>query len=131
MSYEFKQLSAVESVETISETANVLIEDGGVVKKVAGSEVGGSGSAIMLVTLTDDGDDTYTSDVDYATINSAIASGVFVRFMLNGTGSFEGIKHHCYLDVVYDGGFDIYNKARDLSITFDDSDIYVTPAGPV
>lgn len=41
MSYEFKRLSDVESVETISEVTNVLVEDGGVIKKVPSSEVGG------------------------------------------------------------------------------------------
>lgn len=42
---EFTKLSAVEAVETVSETANVLIEEDGVIKRVpktaiAGSDVG-------------------------------------------------------------------------------------------
>ena len=40
MAYEFKQLGAVESVESVGETANVLIEENGTVKKVAKSSIG-------------------------------------------------------------------------------------------
>lgn len=41
MAYEFKKLSDVAAVETPADTANVLIEEGGVIKKVAKDEVGG------------------------------------------------------------------------------------------
>lgn len=41
MAYEFKKLSDVAVVETPADTANVLIEEGGVIKKVAKGEVGG------------------------------------------------------------------------------------------
>lgn len=37
---EFKKLSAVETVETVSETANVLIEENGVIKRAAKNEIG-------------------------------------------------------------------------------------------
>jgi hypothetical protein len=37
---EFKKLSAVEAVEAVSETANVLIEENGVIKRAAKSEIG-------------------------------------------------------------------------------------------
>ena len=38
---EFKKLSAVEAVETVSETAHVLIEEDGVIKRAPKEEVGG------------------------------------------------------------------------------------------
>lgn len=41
MAYEFKKLGDVEVVETPMDTANVLIEEDGVIKKVAKDEVGG------------------------------------------------------------------------------------------
>jgi hypothetical protein len=44
MSYEFKKLSDVDIVETPSETANVLIEEDGVIKKAPKTAVGGNGS---------------------------------------------------------------------------------------
>lgn len=37
---EFKKLSAVETVEAVSETANVLIEENGIIKRAAKSEIG-------------------------------------------------------------------------------------------
>lgn len=43
MAYEFKKLSAVEAVETPADTANVLIEEDGVIKRTPKSEVGGTG----------------------------------------------------------------------------------------
>jgi hypothetical protein len=41
MAYEFKKLSAVEAVETPADTAHVLIEEDGVIKRTPKSEVGG------------------------------------------------------------------------------------------
>jgi hypothetical protein len=43
MSYEFKRLSDVEVVETPTDTANVLIEEDGVIKKAPKTAVGGAG----------------------------------------------------------------------------------------
>ena len=40
MAYEFKKLSAVEAVEAASDTANVLIEENGVIKKTTMNSVG-------------------------------------------------------------------------------------------
>lgn len=44
MAYEFKKLSDVEVVAEPTESANVLIEEDGVIKKVPKSTVGGSSS---------------------------------------------------------------------------------------
>lgn len=41
MSYEFKKLSAVDTVETVGDAAKVLIEEDGVIKKIAKDEVSG------------------------------------------------------------------------------------------
>lgn len=41
MAYDFKKLSDVAAVETLTDTANVLIEEDGVIKKAAKDEVGG------------------------------------------------------------------------------------------
>ena len=48
MAYEFKRLSEVEVVETAMDTANVLIEEDGVIKRVPKSEVGGSGDVTVF-----------------------------------------------------------------------------------
>ena len=43
MAYDFKKLSDVATVETPADTANVLIEEDGVIKKAAKDKVGGAG----------------------------------------------------------------------------------------
>lgn len=43
MSYEFMKLSDVEVVETPAKTANVLIEENGIIKKAPKTAVGGAG----------------------------------------------------------------------------------------
>ena len=40
---EFKKLSDVEVVEAVSDAANVLIEENGVIKKAPKTQVGGAG----------------------------------------------------------------------------------------
>lgn len=47
MAYEFKKLSDVAAVKTPADTANVLIEEGGVIKKVAKKSVGETSDAII------------------------------------------------------------------------------------
>ena len=46
---EFKKLSAVDAVETVSETAHVLIEEDGVIKRAPKEEVGGGAPKKELV----------------------------------------------------------------------------------
>lgn len=43
MSYDFKKLSDVDVVDSPSDTANVLIEEGGVIKKAPKTAIGGVG----------------------------------------------------------------------------------------
>ena len=45
MAVEFKKLAGVDTVETATDAANVLIEEDGVIKRVPKTEVGGSGSS--------------------------------------------------------------------------------------
>ena len=49
---EFKKLSEVEVVVTPADTANVLIEEDGVIKKVTKDAVGGGGTSFKTFTLT-------------------------------------------------------------------------------
>lgn len=48
MSYEFKRLSDVEAVAEPAESANVLIEENGVIKKAPKTAVGGMGGSLMV-----------------------------------------------------------------------------------
>lgn len=60
MAYEFKSLGTVDVVETVTDTANVLIEEDGVIKRAPKSEVGGVKEEFdidivaNLVSITDD-----------------------------------------------------------------------------
>lgn len=53
MSMEFKKLSDVAAVETVTDTANVLIEEDGVIKKAPKNEVGGAGGYVVELTAQD------------------------------------------------------------------------------
>lgn len=44
---EFKKLSEVEQIESASENATVLIEEGGEIKRVAKKQVGGAGGYVI------------------------------------------------------------------------------------
>lgn len=48
MSYEFMKLSDVEVVETPTDTANVLIEENGIIKKAPKTAVGGAGGGSSI-----------------------------------------------------------------------------------
>lgn len=40
MAYEFKKLSAVEAIESLTDSANILVEENGVIKKISKDEIG-------------------------------------------------------------------------------------------
>lgn len=52
MALDFTRLSDVTLVEEATETANVLIEESGEIKKVPKTEVGGGGKADMVIKLS-------------------------------------------------------------------------------
>lgn len=62
---EFKKLSEVEMLESASDNATVLIEEGGDIKRVPKSAVGGAGGYVATVTM----DDLETSTGDIAVIS--------------------------------------------------------------
>ena len=53
MAVEFKKLAGVDTVETATDAANVLIEEGGTIKRVPKTEVGGSGGSEPEVVIID------------------------------------------------------------------------------
>lgn len=55
---EFKKLSAVEAVEAVSDTANVLIEENGVIKKAPKDEVGTDMKKLSAVETVESVSDT-------------------------------------------------------------------------
>lgn len=63
MAYEFKKLSDVVAVETPADTANVLIEEDGVIKKAPKSAVGGAGG-IEVTSIAEVGQTIIVKAVD-------------------------------------------------------------------
>ena len=53
MAVEFKKLAGVDTVETATDAANVLIEEDGVIKRVPKTEVGASGGGEPEVVIID------------------------------------------------------------------------------
>lgn len=53
MTVEFKKLAGVDTVETATDAANVLIEEGGTIKRVPKTDVGGSGGGEPEVVIID------------------------------------------------------------------------------
>ena len=62
---EFKRLSDVDIVAEPTETANVLIEENGVIKKAPKTAVGGSGSEVVTILWDADNDSVTLSDNTY------------------------------------------------------------------
>lgn len=78
MAYEFKKLSDVEVVETPTDSANVLIEEDGVIKKAPKTAVGGSGEWDAVIDFIDN---VYTSG-SYATIKAKLDAGDLPKVLL-------------------------------------------------
>ena len=83
---EFKKLSAVEAVEAVSDAANVLIEENGVIKRAPKGEVGGIkvastaevGQTIMVKAVDADGNPTEWECADMSGgYDAVIDLGVF------------------------------------------------------
>ena len=81
MAYEFKKLSAVEAVETVSDTANVLIEENGVIKKAPKTEVGGAGGSGGYYIFYDSGTVTATDGIYEAILENLFTNvtGITIR----------------------------------------------------
>lgn len=62
---DFKKLSEVDLVEEVSDTANVLIEEDGIIKRAPKTKVGGAGSDSVIKTaiITSSAYDSHISNV--------------------------------------------------------------------
>lgn len=82
MAYEFKKLSELEALDAVPEGASVLAEVGGVIKRVPGEGLGGSGtspefdlSAMGLSNIPVDGTKV-SAECDITEMQEAMAKGV-------------------------------------------------------
>ena len=85
---EFKKLSDVEVVAEPTESANVLIEENGVIKKAPKAAVGGAGGDSVI---------TFTVVVDYSNNNAALTLGSYDD-IINKFRNKEPIIGFCTID---------------------------------
>lgn len=74
---EFKKLSAVEAVNEVADTANVLIEEDGVIKRAPKTAVGGAGGCDAVILLTRDPD----NERDTLTLESGSHAEIYEKLM--------------------------------------------------
>ena len=92
---EFKKLSAVDAVETVSETAHVLIEEDGVIKRAPKEEVGGKKEEydIDIVAFYDNGNNTWDYQVNkmctYDELVAKLSSGLNPNMKIFVEGDFS------------------------------------------
>ena len=86
MAYEFKKLNDVEIVETPMDTANVLIEEDGVIKRAPKSAVGGGGNVQSDIALAKN------IILDRAT--KTITIGTYVSSEFN----YESVEEYYYIN---------------------------------
>ena len=72
MSYVFKKLSEVEALTEVPEGAKVLAEVGGVIRRVPGSGLGGSGGIKTVIIKSSDYDQVLTGVQTFTTVESVI-----------------------------------------------------------
>ena len=86
---EFKRLSDVEVVAEPTETANVLIEENGVIKKAPKTAVGGSGSSEWdaIIEYADIDNTKYVNLIsgDCMTVGTKIINGEVPNILIKGT----------------------------------------------
>lgn len=83
---EFKKLSAVEKIEKPSDTANVLIEENGVVKKAPKTAVGGI-EADMIIHVTESEEELTATIVSgsYDNVNQKLENGIPILIQAFGS----------------------------------------------
>ena len=87
MAYNFKSIANVEVVETPTDTANVLIEENGVIKKTPKTAVGGTGDAQnsnnLCVDMIISAIDTFWSDASKFSITYGDANEIINKLNNN------------------------------------------------
>lgn len=107
MAYEFKKISNVEVVAEPTESANVLIEENGVIKKAPKTAVGGGEIFIINANFEEDmetGEDKVTLDKTFDEIKEAYNEDKLL-VIKTPYGFYNCIKMEIYPDGAYDSTF--------------------------
>lgn len=104
---EFKKLSDVEVVAEPTESANVLIEENGVIKKAPKSAVGGGmGGSLMVKILVDQEAGTTSFDRTYDEIKEVLDNGGVV--LLNQLPTIVALEGGFVPDMVINSAWPLY-----------------------
>lgn len=79
--YDFKKLGDVEALESVPENANALVEVGGDIKRVPGSNLGGGGVPTAILVLDTD----EASGVSVASLKEGRSSAIYTATCSNMT----------------------------------------------
>ena len=144
---DFKKLSEVDLVEEVSNTANVLIEENGQIKRVSKTKVGGAGSDSVIKTaiITSSAYDSHISNatsyvggpITYSCKNmtfeeayEALTTGVPINVKLFNYYSGEGIGLIDLIPLVAISGnvqfIALQNQAQKLTLYWTSSGISTT-----
>lgn len=96
MSYEFKKLSEVEFVESIDDTANILVEVDGEIKKTAKANTGGA-EILNVQFVFDYTDDSSSCNVTFQDVLNALSAGVPIVATIKIVFSEWDTFYHMYL----------------------------------
>lgn len=103
MSYEFKSINDIEVVAEPTESANVLIEENGVIKKAPKTAVDGAGGANVIMYTCNSGRLHLDGvDVGFDSLVEAYESGAILRV------KFEGYTQPTYGTIV---GFTVHETS--------------------
>lgn len=127
---DFKRLSDVEVVETPTDTANVLIEEDGVIKKAPKTAVGGYGCNTYFVVVADTGGSStqFVTKGIYEAVKNMLDNYVPVQIIViinNGDECFYITTRTIYRDGEAFSGWVGDNQEYRLTIYSDDTAICV------
>ena len=98
---EFKRLSDVEVVAEPTESANVLIEENGVIKKAPKTAVGGGDKWDVVIEWYDTDDDNHLTLIsgDYQTVYNKIMDGEVPKIMIKTCTQYGSIAYNTVMAV--------------------------------
>lgn len=117
MAYEFKKLSDVEVIAEPTETANVLIEENGIIKKAPKTAVGGGGSEADII-IVDDVGDIFLEKGSYADLVAAWNNGTLLNVDVVMYGEHNGENSAGYCGGIYKGYVANYYGEFNIGIVY-------------
>lgn len=128
---EFKKLSEVELIEEVSDGATVLVEDGGEIKRVPKSEVGGASAVVIEMAVDENNDPTFSCNtVTFEAMKESIVSGIPMLTVVRGSmPDTPTVLFYCYSAMYFPINL-LSNGAPELiRLSSDNGELYWTADG--